>query len=450
MKKIVIIGAGPAGLGAAYGLEESGHNNFLILEKNTYPGGLSASFKTKKGFIFDFGGHVTFSNSAYFNEVYDKSLKGEFLTHNRGAWVYIDGKYVAYPFQNNIFQLTQKQAEECLAGVKDARAEKRKRPKNFKDWIYRAFGKGIAKYFLIPYNEKIWAHPLNLMGFNWIGERVTTVDYDDLLARYEKKTVDASWGPNNYFKFSRFGGTGRFFEVLARRISADKIKYGCSVKSIDLKKKIVYFKKGKSVRYDFLINTIPLNEFLKKSLNLDKKIKKLSGEFLYNSVISIGIGIKGAAPSGKTWIYFPEKNIPFYRLSYISNYSPHLVPKRGYFSVLCEVSYSKRKKINVEKKVSDTISSVFKRGLAGRAAKSDIADIWHKTEKYAYPVPFLKRDKVLNKIVPYLKERAVYTVGRLGLWKYETGNMDHSFMQGVEAAREILEKATTENTEKQL
>lgn len=440
MKKTVIIGAGPAGLSAAYYLEQRGCKNYILFERNSYPGGLAASFKTKKGFTFDFGGHVAFSNSDYFNKVYGELLKGKFLTHPRSAWIYLDKNYIAYPFQNNIFQLPEKKAEECLEGVKSALRAKGKKIGNFKEWIYEVFGNGIAKYFLLPYNQKIWAYPLEDMSYQWISERVATVNYKDIAKRYREKKIEKNWGPNNQFKYPARGGTGEFFNKLYEKTDKSKIKLNNEAVKIDLKNKEILLKNGNKIKYDNLINTIPLNEFLKKCVNIDGKIKKLEKEFLSTGVISIGIGVKGKLPVGKTWVYFPDKNIPFYRLTYFSGYSPNLVPSKKYFSVLCEVSYSKHKKENVKDAVKNTLRALIDLELAGKIKKKDIFDIWFRKEDYAYPVPFLGRDEILNKVVPYLKEKDVYTCGRFGLWKYEIGNMDHCFMQGIEAAQEIMKR----------
>ena len=100
--KILIIGAGPTGLGAAFRLQELGHRNWQIFERNNYVGGLSASFKDEKGFTWDVGGHVLFSHYEYFDRLLDNILGRDYLEHKRQAYIRVMNRWVPYPFQNNI------------------------------------------------------------------------------------------------------------------------------------------------------------------------------------------------------------------------------------------------------------------------------------------------------------------------------------------------------------
>lgn len=106
--KIVILGAGPCGLGAAYRLNELGYKDWQIYEKNNYVGGLAASFKDDKGFTWDIGGHVIFSHYEYFNRLLAKLLGRDYIEHQRKAYIRIMNRWVPYPFQNNIRYLPKK------------------------------------------------------------------------------------------------------------------------------------------------------------------------------------------------------------------------------------------------------------------------------------------------------------------------------------------------------
>jgi protoporphyrinogen oxidase len=199
-KKIVIIGAGPTGLGAAYKLNEMGHKNWEVYERNNYVGGLSASFKDENGFYWDIGGHVLFSHYPYFDEAVKKSLKNDYLTHLRESWIWMLNRFIPYPFQNNIHRLPEKEMMECLNGLKEVKGKKID-SSNFESWIYSLFGKGIAKYFMIPYNKKVWAYEPNEMSSKWIGERVSVVDLERIEKNIAENRDDVSWGPNNKFLF---------------------------------------------------------------------------------------------------------------------------------------------------------------------------------------------------------------------------------------------------------
>ena len=100
--RIVVIGAGPTGLGAAYRLKELGHKNFTLYERSPYIGGLSASFKDDKGFTWDIGGHVMFSHYKYYDDCFDALMGKDYQMNMRECWVRMFDSWVPYPFQNNI------------------------------------------------------------------------------------------------------------------------------------------------------------------------------------------------------------------------------------------------------------------------------------------------------------------------------------------------------------
>lgn len=115
--RIVIIGAGPTGLGAAHRLAELGHANWSIFERADHVGGLASSVVDPHGFIWDHGGHVMFSHYAYFDELVEKMLGADYDEHMREAWVWIHGRFVPYPFQNNIHRLPPDVFLDCIMGI---------------------------------------------------------------------------------------------------------------------------------------------------------------------------------------------------------------------------------------------------------------------------------------------------------------------------------------------
>ena len=174
-KKIVIIGAGPTGLGAGYRLNELGYKNWELYEANENIGGLSASFKDKQGFTWDIGGHIFFSNFEYFNNLEKNLLGKDYLEHERKSYIWMEDRFIAYPLQNNIKDLHKETLVECLKGLIEIK-KKKKSPQNFKEWVFKTFGKGLADNFMVPYNNKVWAYPLNKMSKDWIANRVSKIN----------------------------------------------------------------------------------------------------------------------------------------------------------------------------------------------------------------------------------------------------------------------------------
>ena len=124
--RIVILGAGPAGLAAGTRLHELGFKDFVILEAAEVPGGLARSVVDRRGFTWDIGGHVHFSHYATYDGLLRRALGDRWLEHGRNSWIWVRGRFVPYPLQNHISYLDEGDQRQCLAGLEEAR---RRRPK---------------------------------------------------------------------------------------------------------------------------------------------------------------------------------------------------------------------------------------------------------------------------------------------------------------------------------
>jgi protoporphyrinogen oxidase len=440
-KKIVIIGAGPTGLGAAYRLKEMGYGNFHMYDRLGHIGGLASSYTDSAGFTWDVGGHVMFSHYKYYDDVFEKLVGNDYQMNMRECWVRMFNTWVPYPFQNNIRYLPKEVTYECLVGLIEAQTKRdHKAARNFEDFIDAVFGDGIAKYFMKPYNFKVWAHPPKMMNKEWIGERVAVLDINRAIKNVVLGTDDFGWGPNNQFKFPLFGGTGEFYRRFAKPLEGH-FTLNKGVDFVNLKKKEVRFCDGEIVKYDVLISTMPLDKLCNDVLNGDvpRDIKKATASLRHSGGYMVGIGIKQPCPSTKSWMYFPESNCPFYRVTYLSNYSPYMTPdKDRYYSLLTETSYSDFKPEDGRTIVDRTIKGLINAGLITEKDQDDIVDTWLFDAKYSYPTPTVERDQILSQAIPFLERHDIYSRGRFGMWKYEVANTDHSLMQGVELINRLF------------
>ncbi len=446
--RILILGAGPCGLGAAYHLNKCGHTDWQVFERNDFVGGLSASFRDDFGFTWDVGGHVLFSHYDYFDRAVAEVLGDAYYEHQRESWVRILQRWVPYPFQNNVRYLPDAALRECLDGLQQLSGNPQQ-TSHFREWMDTVFGRGIVKHFMEPYNLKVWGVPLESMSKDWIAERVSVVDIVRIQQNIVEQRDDLSWGPNSTFKFPKYDGTGSIYEGIAKPLH-DRITLHSEMMHINLDHKNVTFSNGQIEHYDVLINTSPLDLLVSKCCDIPERIADAAGELVHNSGLIAGLGFEGRRDDSKCWMYFPESSSPFYRVTNFHNYSRFNVPEGNlerYFSLMCETTYSLHKPEDKTAIVEATLQGLVNSGLIDHEQRGRIASSYLIDIPYSYPVPTLGRDKALATIQEYLESKSVYSRGRFGAWKYEVGNMDHSFMQGVEAVERVLsgKKETTLN-----
>ncbi|KAL8702957.1 MAG: hypothetical protein Q9201_003861 [Fulgogasparrea decipioides] len=468
---ILVIGAGPTGIGAAKRLKQIDGPSWMIIDKNEIPGGLASTDVTPEGFLYDVGGHVIFSHYKYFDDCIDEALPGkdDWYTHQRISYVRCKEQWVPYPFQNNISMLPKEDQVICMDGMIDAALEARvanTKPRDFDEWIVRMMGAGIADMFMRPYNFKVWAVPTTKMQCQWLGERVAAPDLKTVTKNVILQKTAGNWGPNATFRFPAHGGTGGIWIAVANSLPKEKTLFGANgaVKEVDADNKIVTLENGKKIGYQKLINTMAVDSLTEKMGNQD--LINLSKDLFYSSTHIIGIGVRGSRPErigDKCWLYFPEDNCPFYRATIFSNYSPNNQPqastklptqqladgskptstepqKGPYWSIMLEVSESSMKPVDASTILKDSIAGLINTAML--QPTDEIVSTYHRRFDHGYPTPSLEREGVLKKLLPTLQEKYdIYSRGRFGSWRYEVGNQDHSFMLGVEAADHIVNGA---------
>ena len=440
--RILVIGAGPTGLAAAWRLQERAHDDWLLVEAEDHPGGLATSIVDENGFTWDLGGHVLFSHYRYFDTLMREALGDAWVEHQREAWVWMRERWIPYPFQNNVWRLPADDLARCLDGLvaiqgRDASAPP---PANFAEWLARSFGDGLCDTFMYPYNFKVWAYLPRKLGVGWMGERVATVDLARVLRNLVHQRDDVSWGPNATFRFPLHGGTGAIWDALAAKLPADRVATGRRVTRVDTVDRVAHFTDGTAERYDRLLSSMPLDELL-RSLSDRPDLTARAEEFVHSSSHVVGVGFDGTPPEDlatKCWMYFPEASVPFYRVTVFSNYSPNNVAVPGkQWSLMAEISESADKPVDSASLVSDTIAAFRLTGFIDHT--TPIVSTWHRRLEHGYPTPWLERDTVLRAVLPALEACGIFSRGRFGTWRYEVSNQDHSAMQGVEAVDYMLE-----------
>jgi len=437
-KKIVIIGAGPTGLGAAHRMREIGDFDFVVLEASDHAGGLASSFRDTAGFTWDLGSHIQHSHYQKYDSYLDLALaSAEWIEHDRSTWIWLLDRFVPYPFQMNLHHLPKEEKWRCVAGLLEASRRQGGDAGNFEEWMVHTFGRGIVDLFMGPYNQKIWACPPSQMNHEWVGDRVATPRLDDVLKSVCLEQDSTDWGPNAQFRYPKRGGAGIVWRRLAQLLPDGAVRFQQRVVAIDRDRRTIRCESGAKYEYDFLVSTLPLDylaEICTPSADLAgaKSLKKTETHV-------VGIGLAGETPKEfleRCWGYYPQEDLPFHRLTVMSNLSPENTPNPGRsWSLLAEVSESEN-----ARRTGDIVEQTVQ-GMIRIGAISDpdaILSRWHSHLPRGYPAPSLDRDRLLATLLPLLENEGIFSRGRFGAWKYEVSNQDHSFMQGVEVIDRIV------------
>jgi UDP-galactopyranose mutase len=433
---VAIVGAGPCGLACARELDRLGHRRWTIYERDATVGGLARSVVDPAGFTWDLGGHVVFSHYGEFDALLAEVMGADVHHHDRSSYIRSGDSWVPYPFQNHLRHLPPEQIRECLDGL--AAAPGGDPSMDFATWMRAVFGPGITRLFMEPYNRKVWATAPERMQSRWQAERVAVVDYARAAAAVTEERDEVAWGPNHHFVFPAHGGTGEIYRRMAVPL-ADRIRLEAAVAGVDPVARRLRLGDSTEVDYDVLVSTMPLDRLVAGLEHAPEPVRAAAEALVHNSVYMTGVGYELPLRDERSWMYFPDADVPFYRVTNFAKYGAANVPDadtRRYCSYMTETAFSDElplARAGLEERV---LAGLVSAGLV--PATAPVASVHVEAIPYAYPVPTLGRDGALAVIQPWLEAQGILSRGRFGTWRYELGNMDHAVKLGIDAARRLI------------
>jgi protoporphyrinogen oxidase len=421
---ITIIGAGLSGLSAAYHLGK----DYTVLERDPEVGGLCKSINID-GYIFDLAPHILFTRNPYTSDLFHSLLGENIETQSRRAYIYMMNTFVKYPFEANLHPLPEHVKEECIKGVMEKPSLD---PKNFMEWIQTTMGKGIADYYMVPYNRKIWKYPLEKMNTDWIAGRVPSPSVEEMRKGAEApQPID--YGPNVEFWYPKHGGIGALANSLAKNIpvklEAEATWFNTSPRGVET----IYVGNGeeKSIESDKVMSSLPLPEIIDMMDDVPEEVQTATENLVYNSLVCLMVGVKRPNIIDKHWLYFPEPDLIFNRISFPMNFSPYTTPK-GSSSILVEVTY-RDKVMDLEETKKQVLLDLVKANLIRDNDEIEVCEA--KDFKYAYVIYDLDHGKNVKVIHDYLLAHNIIPIGRFGEWEYY--NMDKAILSGKNAAEKV-------------
>lgn len=422
MNNIVILGAGIAGISAAYHLHKNGVNSVCYEEKDK-AGGLLASFEVN-GFRFDNAVHLSFTKDEYVRSLFDKV---EYYTHLPHAYCYEAGLWLKHPVQNNLYPLSTNEKVELISSFiqrPDLLAE------NYHSWLLSQYGELIAKRYPIKYTERYWDMHASQLSLTWINNRLRLADSKEILRGAFEQRDDNHYYANE-MRYPKKGGYISFIEGM---VKVCDIRLNNKAESISLSNKTIKFSNGDAVNYDDLISSLPLPEIINIIDDVPEDIKKAANSLLYTSIdlISVGFNIPSVPPY--LWFYIYDGTVAARAYS-PSIKSPDAVPL-GCSSLQFEIYSISNGKRNIKETLIDDVRNFLMESKL--CSEDNILFMHHKRVEYGNVVfdhgMESRRDLVTN----FLFSVNIHTCGRFGEWDYFWS--DQSLLSGKKTAEELIKK----------
>ena len=390
----VIIGAGVTGLSYANFCS----NDYLIIEAENEIGGYCRTIR-QDGFVWDYSGHFFhFRDENIKSWIMKRMNEQRLVTVEKQSQIYYKDRYIDFPFQKNIHQLDKDEFVSCLY---DLYFRNQAEESTFKQMLAGQFGVSICEKFLFPYNEKLYACDLDQLDRNAMGRFFPHADMDSII-RNMKEPDNESY--NSTFTYAEDGAQA-YVDALAKGVKAENIRTGERVCAIDVQGRVVETESG-SYKFDNLISTTPLPHLLK----LVGKTENLQS-YTYNKVVVLNLGFDSPAHNKNHWIYFPGKDLCFYRVGFYSNILPS--QRMSLYVELglgadepCEDSDYYLEKVMADLKKVGLVTS--QKLISWGCVVLDPA--------YVHINEDCERDKKVS--LAALKEDRIHSIGRYGGWRY--------------------------------
>jgi protoporphyrinogen oxidase len=453
--KAVIIGAGPAGLSAAYLLSKSGLKVVVLESDPEYVGGISRTV-SYKGYHFDIGGHRFFSKSKEVEDLWSEILPEDMLVRPRSSRIFYRGKFYSYPLRafEVLFKLGVIESTICILSYLRAALFPEKNPSSFEDWVSNQFGRRLFGIFFKTYTEKVWGMSCKEISADWAAQRIKGLSLASAIKHAllpRRKPKDRNKVIKTLIETFRYPrkGPGMMWEVCAskcRNMGAE-ILMGCTVERCHYDEgtnlwEVVYRAAdgtSGSVRAESVISSAAMQHLVKA---LDPKppehVIAAANALRYRDFITVMLMLKKPKTFQDNWIYIHDPSVKVGRLQNYKSWSPEMVPDPDHCSYGLEYfcfegdglwTSSDRQLIELG------INEIEKIGLA---KKADVIDGCVVRQQKAYPV----YDETYTTNVSIIRDEieenfpGLYLVGRNGMHKYN--NQDHAMMTAMLTAKNIV------------
>jgi protoporphyrinogen oxidase len=449
----LVIGAGPAGLTAAYRLAKAGREVTVIEQDKNYVGGISRT-ASYKGYLFDIGGHRFFSKSREVEALWNEILPDDFLTRPRLSRIYYRGKFYAYPLKafEALRNLGFWQSAACLLSYLFARAFPIATPKTFHQWVRNEFGERLYAIFFKTYTEKVWGMDCDEISADWAAQRIKGLNLSKALidglqrSLGLKRCTDGAKTLIESFRYPR-RGPGMMWEAAAKKITelGGRIVMDCTCEKLSYNpgKKLWTIEtkrsdgSAKTFEARHVVSSAPVAELI-SSLHPTPLTLFHARALKYRDFLTVVLIGKAKCEWPDNWIYIHHPRVKVGRVQNFRSWSPEMLPDQE--STCLGLEYFCQEGDKLWRLEDAELIALAKTEIdaMGLMAAGMVSDGCVVRQKKAYPVYDETYLDNLRMIRLELQTRfpGLHLVGRNGMHKYN--NQDHAMMTGMLTAENIL------------
>jgi protoporphyrinogen oxidase len=446
--KIAVIGAGPAGMTAAYKLSAAVADGRIsrldLYESSGQVGGMAKSIRIWNQ-VVDLGPHRFFSHDRDVNKLWLEVAGRDYKMVNRQTRIYYKGSFFDYPLKagNALKSLGFFEAARCMLSYFKERLFPTRDTGTFESWVTRRFGKRLYQIFFKTYSEKLWGIKCTELDSDFAAQRIKRLSLyeavkNSLLKRkntQHKTLVDQFAYPT--------GGTGSLYEKMADTIreNGGNILLETAVEKVLNRSDRAYaleLSSGEVIEYDHIVSTMPISLLVTRLPEVPDQVKEKALSLKFRNTILVFLKVAGEHLFPDQWLYIHSSELMMGRMTNFRNWIPELYGEQKE-SILCLEYWSNFEDPEWKEKDAWYIE-LAKNELdsTGLAKKEEMYDGKVIRIPRSYPVYFSKYKEVLKPVQQYLDSIGnLHVIGRYGAYKYN--NQDHSIFMGLLAAENILE-----------